>query len=147
VARRIEWHASVDEDLHVLRIVLEGTIDLESWRTVLQKLPETPGLRPGINTLVDARAASLDFFLTGSRPLIELVKAYLGKRGGGYRSAWVVSSDLDYGVSRMVQSTLRALPIEAAVFRDIGEAEAWVTPTTGGKNVPGFRPGGPATTS
>lgn len=121
-----DWHAEVDERLGLLRIILTGTFDLEAWRLVLERLPEAPGLRPGMPTLVDARKAELRFFYDDTPGLVALVKTYLGKRGGDYRSAWVVASDSDYGVSRMVQTTLAELPIEASIFRDIGEAQAWV---------------------
>jgi len=120
------WTASVDSEAGILLLELDGTMDFDAWRVLLGSLPDLPGMVPGLDTLVDARKARLDFFFRDGQRLVEVVEEYLARRGPAYRSAWVVATDPDYGVSRMVQTVLESLPIEAAVFRDMGDARVWL---------------------
>ena len=127
-----QWNISVDEGLGVAICVLVGSFDLDTWFRVLEEFPTTPGFRPGISSLIDAREARLDFFHEDGDRLLAKLGPYLQRRGGGgFRSAWVVSSDVDFEVTRMIQTLLDELPIEAAVFREMDEAEIWVTRAPG----------------
>ena len=48
------------------------------------------------------------------------------KNGDEYKAALVVSSDLEYGLSRMYQVAVADLPAEIGIFRSLEEAKKWV---------------------
>lgn len=121
------WDTSVDERLDILRLVLYGVFDLEAWMEVLDTIPSTNGFRPNLSSIVDAREARLDFFYNDAQRLLELIRLYLPQRGSAFRSAWVVNLAVDYGTTRMVQAVLDELPFKSAVFKQMEQAEAWIT--------------------
>lgn len=108
-------------------VTLSGRFRLEDWLGVMRAMPDTPGFEPGLHTLVDARQAHFDFMFADARRLNELVSRHLDeKRGRGFRSAWVVGADVDFGVARMVQTVLEDLPLEARTFRSTDDARGWL---------------------
>jgi hypothetical protein len=121
------WEIEAEEGVPWLSIVIEGDFDLATWSLVMAAIPETPGFKPGLDSLVDARAARFLFTSQEIRELVRAIKAHVERRGGvSFRSAYVVSRDVDYGISRMIQTLTDESPIQAAVFRSMDEAEQWL---------------------
>ncbi|MEZ4588624.1 MAG: hypothetical protein R2909_19785 [Gemmatimonadales bacterium] len=108
-------------------VTLSGPFRLDDWLGVMRAMPDTPGFEPGLHTLVDGRQAHFDFMFDDAKRLNEVVSRHLDeKRGRGFRSAWVVGADVDFGVARMVQTVLEDLPLEARTFRSIDDARRWL---------------------
>lgn len=111
----------------LILVTLSGPFKLEDWLRVMKAMPDAPGFEPALHSLVDARQANFDFMFDDASRLSGLVGKHLeDRRGTGFRSAWVVGADVDFGVARMVQTVLEHLPIQARTFRAIEDARRWL---------------------
>ena len=80
------------------------------------------------NALWDFRKASLARVSAKEiKAIFDYIKQHVEKRVGG-KTAILVSKDLEYGMSRMVQAftKLKDIPIEIEIFRSIEEAIQWL---------------------
>ena len=59
--------------------------------------------------------------------ILDYIRQHAEKRAGG-KTAILISKDLEYGMSRMIQTLteLKGIPIETAIFRSIEEAVHWL---------------------
>lgn len=59
--------------------------------------------------------------------ILDYIRQHAEKRDGG-KTAILISKDLEYGMSRMIQSLieLKGIPIETEIFRSIKEAVHWL---------------------
>ncbi len=121
-----KWEASVDGSVGLIRVHLTGLFSINDWWSVLKSLPDLAGFRPGMPSIYDARRASFDFSVDDVRRLVAGIPDHLNRRGTGFRAAFVVGTDVDYGVSRMIQGLTDGLPFEATTFRSLEDAEKWV---------------------
>ncbi len=87
-------------------------------------LRKDPDFHPSFNRLADYRAVE-SFELTGTD-----VRRLAGAKGitksEGSRRAFVVSSDLAYGMARMFQILADDTPVTIEVFKDMTEARKWL---------------------
>lgn len=114
---------SYDDDM--LRIVGEGDYTAQDLKDLLAAALSDPRARPGISTLMDIRRSE------ASRTTDELVSVvdFLGSkrdRAVPLRCAVVATSDLRFGLSRMVSVYLERYGVDLRVFRDIEPAELWL---------------------
>lgn len=116
----------LDADLGLLRVEIRGTYRLEAWVKLIQTVSNTDGYEPGMDALYVATDALFDFSQDDVQVLTAWVKERIGFWGEGWRYATVVSSDLMFGMSRMVASWFDDAPFEAKVFRSEEEARAWI---------------------
>jgi hypothetical protein len=117
------WETSFrDGALHVR---LEGIFDWPAWRGVLRGVATVPGYGPNATVIYDAREAGFDFSASDVRELVADVESHQSRRGPDFRVAFVVARDLDFGISRMIQSLCAELPFEAITVRSMDEAEQW----------------------
>ncbi len=122
-----EWNMYVDEGARLLRVDLQGRLGIEEWLTVLREVPATQGFRPGLNSVFDVRTGRLDLSSSDVHRLVGLLDRHLERRGGGgFRCAIVVASDIDFGISRMIEMVADQVPFESRVFRSMTDAELWV---------------------
>jgi hypothetical protein len=80
------------------------------------------------NVLWDLRKAVVaDFSSKEAKIVSNYIKNHLEKRPEG-KTAMVVSGDLEYGLSRMVQTLgeIRGLSLQIGVFRSFKEATLWL---------------------
>ena len=120
----IQFHTDTE---HGVRIAtFHGTVDdhelLHAYRSQLAD----PGYDASLNDLVDLRAVQgLD---VGAAALRELMKLFSRVDSLGYatRLAIVAPGDLGYGLGRMYEMMRAGAPEEVGVFRDAGEALAWL---------------------
>lgn len=94
--------------------------------------------RPGMHELVDLRAADLSGITQdGMRGLARIVERAMGGNGGAFRTAVVVSGDLEFGMARLYGGHQGEEVGSVRVFRCGGEAldwlglEAWPPPEAG----------------
>ncbi len=121
-----QWSMRVDDERGLLRIFLSGRFRLDEWFEVLDAMSTTPGFRPGLHAIFDGREAQFGFSSEEIQRLVMKLRARVESRGTGFRSAFVVGVEVDYGIARMITALTDQLPFEAAAFRSITEAESWV---------------------
>jgi len=115
---------SRDAAIWVLRVT--GTITLEEFKRAIIETFADPAFTQGSPILWDMR--DFDTTVADAATFSELVlfnEKTADERGGG-RSAIVVSSEVDYGMSRMFQSIADGLPTDFAVFRSYRDARDWL---------------------
>jgi hypothetical protein len=78
------------------------------------------------NRLIDARDAQHDLSTSDIRRLVELVSHLQAAYGFSRRTALVVSTPMDFGMARMYGALAQKVDPDFSVFRDLGEAEAWL---------------------
>jgi len=86
------------------------------------------GGKPTQNVLWDFRKASLSRISAKEiEAILDYIQQHAEKRIGG-KTAILVSKNLEYGISRMVQTftELKDIPIETKTFRSIEEAIQWL---------------------
>ena len=81
-----------------------------------------------MNVLWDLRKASLVGI--SSRQINEAINSimpYAEKRAGG-KTAFLISNDPDYGISRMIQTLIdvKNIPFKVEIFKTIDEAVKWI---------------------
>jgi hypothetical protein len=114
---------SYDDDM--LRIVAEGDYTAQDLKDLLVAALSDPRTRPGMSTLMDIRRSE------AARTTDELVSVvdFLGSkrdRAVPLRCAVVTTSDLRFGLSRMVSVYLERYGVDLRVFREIEAAEYWI---------------------
>ena len=118
---------AVDADAGLLRVHMDGIYSLEEWFKLMARVQDLDGYEPGMNALYDAQVATFDFSAEEVRSLTAWVNQRVGNWGSDWRFAIVVSTDLMFGVSRMVASWFADAPFEARVFWTTAEAEEWIS--------------------
>ena len=123
---RPEWHIAIDERAALLHVRIAGLFELEDWFLVLDAVATTAGARPGMNVIYDAREAHFSFSTSDIDRLVAELPTHLEPRGRGCWSGFVVGTDVDFGISRMIHTLASRLPYQAEVFRSVAEAESWM---------------------
>lgn len=94
---------------------------------MLRNLYSRPDFDPNRDVLWDMREADLTAFSTED---IQAIRDLAGRHwgaGGASRAALVVSTDVDFGLTRMYEMLMSASSTnEVRVFRDIDEAREWL---------------------
>ena len=98
-----------------------GDVTLEEARSHLQQLRNHADFLPSMSQLSDAREVTSTVSAEGIRELASTTPF-----GEGSRRAIVVSSDVVFGVSRMYELRQLEGGADVKLFRDIGEARAWL---------------------
>ena len=116
----------IDPDTGLRRHEVQGKFMLADIRQTLEAIYSRPGFRPDANVLWDLRDGTPDFSTDDVRQLAEFVAENWGPRGRS-KAAFVVSSDYQFGMSRMYEMLLKSQSRNALmVFRDIDDAERWL---------------------
>ncbi len=79
---------------------------------------------PDIRALWDLRYARFDLSVGEVEDFAEFIKQY--SPPGGLRMAFVVSTDLEFGLVRMFEAFRKAADTQTATFRDKGRALEWL---------------------
>ena len=112
----------------IVRREMTGEIILEDLLESLGTTTDHPDFQKGMPAIWDMRNATLrklskdDLFkIRGA------ISKKAGKRGINFKVAYVVSSDLDYGICRMLENILWGSPnCSRGTFRSISDAIAWI---------------------
>ena len=114
------------EDVAVCKV--HGSLTPEAFIEGYDDAIALPDFEPGDPILFDFREASLsDLSVEDCRQMADHERGRMEERGSG-RCALTVDSDLDYGVSRMLQA-MREYAVEGSeiqVFRDLDAARDWL---------------------
>lgn len=115
----------IDAEAGMVTVTARGPVsqadDLGCFRALLADRDFTPGLK----LLLDYRERESVASTDEARELVDEM-GRLGKQFGDSRFALVVSSDLAYGMGRMVSSLAERSFPPVAVFRDLEAARSWL---------------------
>jgi len=119
---RIQYQAEID----TLFIQLENIITVEEVDKLYKEITTSDEYLPNVRSLWDFR--NVDFaFVTNEfmRKIFDIRKKY--QKRGSAKAAFVVESDLGFGVSRRYE-TLSSfeLPQHINVFREFSKAQEWL---------------------
>jgi hypothetical protein len=113
----------IDSERRVIVVTVRGELRDEDLLEIHERLRAEPKLDPDFGLMIDLRGATgRDVTMGGvqdliARPLLLSPKA---------RRAFVVQSDLGFGMSRMYELLRRDLVETIRVFRDVDQAERWL---------------------
>ena len=119
------YQVSIED--HLLRVRLEGRYDVAGLLGVVDSVTGVEGYVPGMNALCDATAAEFDFQAGDVRVFADSAGADVHIWGSDWRFAIAVSSDLMYGLSRMIGAWFEDAPFQVGVFRSTDDAEGWIS--------------------
>ena len=108
----------------VIRTTAHGIVRLDDLAAHLQALIDGGVAR--VPQLIDSRDAEHDLSPSDIRRLVELVGHLQAAHGLSHRTALVVSTPMDFGMARMYGALAHNVDPDFSVFRDLGEAEAWL---------------------
>ena len=116
----------VDHDKQLTIHTVTGEPSFQEGMATFKKFYEG---NPTQNVLWDFRKASLARISSKqTEAIIDYIKHHAEKRVGG-KTAILVSRDLEYGMSRMVQALtkIKDIPLKTEIFRSIEEAIQWLS--------------------
>lgn len=114
----------VDHDRNWVYAKAEGLISLAEIKQHLEEERHAHGL--AYPELVDARAAIVSLSCAEIYQLIDVIRDLAQQEHRLGATAIVVSSDVNYGILRMMETLLQDTT-QLRPFRDFHAAEAWVT--------------------
>jgi len=124
--KSMQVEVSIDRGLNLAVIRITGNLLLGEVTRHAMAFVERPDVVPGMPAIFDLREADFSSFgATDSRSLAE-VNRRLATRRGSARVAFLVQSDLGYGVLRMHEVLGQSPNLQVRVFRDLMEAQHWV---------------------
>jgi len=116
----------IDPKTGLRRHKVDGTFTLGVIRTVLQAIYSRPDFRADADVLWDFRDATPDFSADEVQQLADYVAKHWGPEGKS-KAAFVVTSDLQFGMTRMYEMLLNSQSKNSLmVFRKIEDAERWL---------------------
>lgn len=107
-----------------IRTTAHGIVRFDDLAAHLQALIDGGVAR--VPQLIDSRDAEHDLSPSDIRRLVELVGHLQAAHGLSHRTALVVSTPMNFGMARMYGALAHNVDPDFSVFRDLGEAEAWL---------------------
>ena len=111
-----------DPDRKEVTTIAEGTVTLSDVRAHLQRERDEAALP--YRELIDARRAVVRFSAADVQEIVRLLRSYARSHRLG-RTAVVVSTDVAFGILRMLQMFVEDVCI-VQPFRDLTTAESWL---------------------
>ena len=116
----------IDTDAGLVRIFGSGTLSDDEMVDCITALRADADLRPDMNALSDMRAIEVGFTSEGIARMLQVLEASDDRRASG-RAAVVVSSDVAFGMGRMMELSAEGhTEPRFRIFRDLGEARSWL---------------------
>ena len=117
---------TIDRDARLVRIVGSGRLTDEEMLQCITSLRSDPDLEPDMNTLSDMRDVQVGFSSEGVSSMVGIMESTADRRSAA-RAAIVVSSDVAFGMGRMIEimSEERVDP-SFRIFRDMAAAREWL---------------------
>jgi len=131
----MEWQIENPQDTSWFVVRLGGVFRLDDLEACYRELLDRPDWTSGSDIFWDARACDFsDLDLAEIEQIAQMTERYRERRGHG-RGAWLVSRDVDFGISRMFELLSEGkVPFTFRVFRVEDEATTWLkSPSTGSK--------------
>ncbi len=123
----MEVEAQLNKENNIRYHKITGLINVNELMNKLGVFYKSSDYDPDMNSLWDLRFADFSAVKPDAvRALVDLVKQYWGKEKQS-KSALVVQSDFEYGLSRMYEILMTLSNSgNVTVFRNYNEAEKWL---------------------
>lgn len=118
----------IDAARHLVWTVATGVVTYAEVARHLAEEERDDAL--GLAEVIDARGATTDLTAEQVRSLVLLTDALL-RRGRFGALALVTDNEVAFGMARMYQILVEALPVEIAVFRELADALTWLDAVPG----------------
>ena len=118
---------NIDAMSGLVTFTVSGTVTSEGIIEALQDMLADRNFKKGASTIWDFRDADSSELATMD---VRRIAAYMDRirawRGDGYKVAFVVARDADFGLARVYEGYAASFPFEIMVFRSMDEALSWV---------------------
>ncbi len=117
---------TIDKANSLVRIVGTGLLTDEEMVECIASLRADPELEPDMNTLSDMRDIEVGFTRNGINGMVKVMRDSSERRAAA-KAAIVVSSDVAYGMGRMLEIVAEG-EVEPSfrIFRDMDSALSWL---------------------
>ena len=116
----------IDKKAGVMIRTVTGELTFEDIKSSYEASLIRPDFQMNMHVIWDLRDADASkIYKEDVIKIARYFETYI-KNGDEYKAALVVSSDLEYGLSRMYQVAVADLPAEIGIFRGLEEAKKWV---------------------
>ena len=113
---------------HLVVNTIGGRFDFARYQDLMERILDDPRFVPSMHMFWDFTKSTLIDLSTDD---FASIKSYIQKnaerRGSGYRAVFLVSKEVDFGLSRMYQTISEDLPVTFEVFKDRDKAMDWIT--------------------
>ena len=116
---------TIDEERGIVRVTPAKPVTVQDACDAIDGIIALPGFKKGLPSIWDMRYTELMHINAED---IKQISAYANRvrnERGNARIAFIVSSDLAYGLGRMFEMVNATSHINARVFRNYEEGEAW----------------------
>ena len=117
----------VDKKASVMIYTVTGKMTVEEIKSSYESVRSYPDFQENMNSIWDIRGADASKF--DSQDVIKIARYFetQTKNRAEYKTAVIVSRDLEYGLSKIYQVAAADLPAKIGVFNNLEEAKKWVT--------------------
>lgn len=112
----------IDAERRIIFSKAQGTLTADDLLEHHRRLTSDPGFDRTFNQLWDFSAVEVDDVPTETIRMLARQRSF----DAGARRAMVGSTDVQYGLLRMFEIQKEGAAEEIRVFRDLGEARAWL---------------------
>jgi hypothetical protein len=118
---------NIDAASGLVTFMVSGKVTSEGLIKALKEMLSDPKFRKGANNLWDFRNIdSGEITATDIQEIAEFIEKNKERRGEGYKVAFVVIRDVDFGLARMYEGYAGRLPFTVRVYRSMDEALSWI---------------------
>ena len=117
----------VDKKASVMIYTVTGKMTVEEIKSSYESVRSHPDFQENMNSIWDLRGADASKF--DSQDVIKVARYFetQTKNRAVYKTAVIVSRDLEYGLSKIYQVAAADLPAKIGVFNNLEEAKKWIT--------------------
>ena len=116
----------VDKKAEVMIHTVTGKMTVEEIKSSYESVRSRPDFQENMNSIWDIRDADASKF--DSQDVIKVARYFetQTKNRAKYKTAVIVSRDLEYGLSKIYQVAAADLPAKIGIFNNLEEAKKWV---------------------
>ncbi|MGR8949693.1 MAG: hypothetical protein ACU84Q_16750 [Gammaproteobacteria bacterium] len=115
----------IDEDIGIIRVTPRRPVTVDDACAAIKEIIDIPGFCPGLPSVWDLRQTELMHINADDIKVISKQANTFKDERGEARIAFIVNSDLAYGLGRMFEMINATSHIDARVFRRYEEGECW----------------------
>jgi hypothetical protein len=125
--RGMKVNTVVDKKAEAIIHTVTGEITYEGIKSSYESARSLPDFQENMNSIWDIRDADASKF--DSQDVIKTARYFetQTKNRTEYKTAVIVSRDLEHGVSKIYQVAAADLPAKIRVFNNLEEAKKWIT--------------------
>ena len=118
---------NIDVASGLVTFTVNGKATYEGLIRALKEMLDDPNFRKGANNFWDFRNVDSDSLTSVDiRGFASFIEKNKERCGEGYKVAFVVARDVDFGLARIYEAYADRLPFTVMVFRSMDEALSWI---------------------